>query len=681
MGAPVGRIRDDIARNPFEDADLESGAGPAGNEATADAYGRTAPAVEEFQGVKAISPAVLPTEQPASGYSEDETQQDAAAAAIDPMILLNYLRELLGEARTARESGPEARDDQWRRNWEAYWTRYDHSGVEDWQAQEDLPDVANYVERFVAALRRALTAAGREWFTFIDPLDEDGVLEGTVKKIVELGLSRCGRNSTGQPIGFPSVFSAAMKDGALMMPALAVLWRDGRLAIDVVDARELYYDPTGRGLYRFREREIDKHELLTLSDLKDARGEPLYDREAIDRCAASGGKAETQTEDKERSTGVGQQTTTRFRKTFTIQEFYGTILNDEGESVAKNQLIVMANESEIIRGPERCPFWHGQDWVVAAPLISVPHSVYGKSYVEGFANLVQTFIDMTNLILDGIQTTSIPAYQGWPDAMEDPTSLAQGVSPGKVFLGNEDAKVGEPFVSRIETGQINPQAFQVWEALRGLVREASSQNELRLGQLTNRSGVTATEVDSANAGTEALLEHIAEDVEEQLLSPVLNLVWPTMLQHLDPETDKKLKLELGPEISEMIVQRRNEFRDRTVQLRASGVSGLLKRSRERRALMEMMQVIGQSETLSQVFARKLSFESLLMQILRTGGIDPATLALSDEERAQQLQAAQASQRSAASPPAAGQGDAVTQGLLKMVKGGPGGGPMGGGGAA
>jgi hypothetical protein len=338
----------------------------------------------------------------------------------------------------------------------------------------------------------------------------------------------------------------------------------------------------------------------------------------------------------------------------------------------------MANETEIIRGPEPNPFWHGQDWIVSAPLISVPHSVYGKSYVEGFASLVQTFIDMTNLILDGIQTTSIPAYQAWPDALEDTTQLDQGVTPGKMYLANEDAKVGEPFVTRVETGQINPQAFQVWESIRGLVREASSQNELRLGQLTNRSGVTATEIDTSSAGTEALLEHIAEDVEEQLLSPVLNLVWPTMLQHLDPATDNRLRLELGPEVSEMLIQRRNEFRDRTIHLRATGISGLLKRSRERRVLMETMQTVGQSEMLSQVFARSMSFENLLSQIMRTSGIDPATLQLSPEQRAQQEASAAASQRSQPQQAPAGTGDPVTQGLLKMVQGGAGRPPQGGG---
>jgi hypothetical protein len=593
--------------------------------------------------------AVAEVDQEAVEADLDSTPSFSAkspAADIDKAVLRNYLCELLHEAKAARETGPEARDLQWRRNWEAYWTRYDHSGKEEWQAKESLPDVANFVERFVASLRKALTASGEEWFAFDDPLDQDGRLEATVKNIVEYGLSGCGKNSTGQPVSFPVVFADGMKAGAVMMPAFAVLWRGGRLVIDVVDARELYYDPTGRGLYRFREYEIDKWQLADLRDLRDGDGNYIYDRDAIDRCAAAGGKAETQTEDKERSGGHGQESTHRFRKTFAIQEFLGHILDEDGNCVAKNQVVVMANETEIILGPENNPWWHARDWIVSAPLVSVPFSVYGKSYVESFAALAQTFVDMTNMLLDAIQVTSIPAFQGWPDAMEDPTQLDQGVSPGKVFLANDDAQQGQPFITRIDFGNVNPDAFRAWESIRGLLREGSSQNELRLGQLTKRSGVTATEIDAAEGGTEALLEHLAEDVEQQLLTPILNLVWPTMLQHLDPEKDERLRLELGKDVSDMIATRRNEFRDRTVQLTAKGISGLLKRSRLRRALLEVMQIVGQSEVMGQVFARSMSFQKLLSQILRTGGIDPRTLEMSDQEKAAQIEGAEAARRNA-----------------------------------
>jgi hypothetical protein len=340
--------------------------------------------------------AVGPPIPPAPNEDGDEiTMGDGEGSDISETELRVLMSDYLSEAREARESGPEVREDVWRLNWEAYWARFGTSSEKaEWQADEKIPDVATFVERWVAALRSALTSAGQEWYRFEDPLDKDGTLEGIVQKTVDYGMSNCGRNITGQPTGFPPVFAEAMKSGAMSMPALSVTWEDGQLRMAPVNARELLYDPTGRGMYRIREYEMDRWELLQMAE----ENPELWDAEAI-KSVTSGRTDEEVEGDTERQAGHGKQIAEKRRQPIKMHEFYGTIVNSDGEWLGDKQLVVMAGEQRIIRGPEPNPFWHQRDWIVASPLIPVPGSVYGRSYVESFAMLVRTFKNMTDLLL------------------------------------------------------------------------------------------------------------------------------------------------------------------------------------------------------------------------------------------------------------------------------------------
>ena len=580
--------------------------------------------------------AAMEAAEPPPADTEDDpgelalVEQTKPTPKMEPEALRQILSTLLGEARSARQSGVENRDDQWRANWDAYWARNDDSKRAPWQSREKLPDVANYVERFVASLRAALTSAGEEWYRFEDPLDKDAKLESIVKKVVDYGLSRCGKNSTGQEIAFPSTFANGIKAGCMNMPAFAITWRNNRLVIDPVDAREMYYDPTGRVMYRFREYRVDRWELMKLAKQKTASGEALFDVAAIERCVAAAPEEEKQ--EKERQTGVSQQTADNTRKPYTIQEFYGTLIDAEGNLVGENQLAIMVNNAEIIRGNEDNPFWHGMDWIVSSPLIQVVGSPYGRTYVESFAQLATTFRNFTNLVMDAIHATSMPAYWAWPEKLKDPEQLNNGIHPGKVFVADEDATPGDVPIEKIDTGQLSPAAFSAWEAIRGMMREAASQNEIRMGQMTGKTHVSATEIDSASAGTDSLVEHLAEDIEANILSPILELSWITMLQHLDPEKDPWLQYELGEDVVNAIVNQRREFKNRTFRLRATGLSGLLRQNRERRGMVGFLQVIAQSDLLVQALQADYSISRMVSGLMRSFGIDMQQVQKTDQER-------------------------------------------------
>lgn len=142
---------------------------------------------------------------------EPEVQKPGA----DKVEIAQVLDSYRTEAEHARRSGPSPRDDIWRQNWDRYWGRYDHSGKADWQAKYVMPETPQFVDRWAAAMREALTQGGR-WFTAADESGQSNALIPHIERFVDLLLSRAGRTHDGHVTDFSSVFEDQMKLGALM---------------------------------------------------------------------------------------------------------------------------------------------------------------------------------------------------------------------------------------------------------------------------------------------------------------------------------------------------------------------------------------------------------------------------------------------------------------------------------
>ena len=170
--------------------------------------------------------------------------------------IVPILNSYLQEARDARMGGLNPRDAKWEENLDLYWNRYNFANKAAWQAAETLPEVPSFVDRFAAALKEALITGPTGFYTVDDPADAEGDMTDAIKRMTDVWLSMCGRNQTGTCLGFPSVFEEQVKLGALMACSGVVTWKDdtkyGRVAIETVDPRFVWLDPTYRNLYRNR---------------------------------------------------------------------------------------------------------------------------------------------------------------------------------------------------------------------------------------------------------------------------------------------------------------------------------------------------------------------------------------------------------------------------------------------
>lgn len=534
------------------------------------------------------------------------------------------------EAENARRGGLNNRDLKWEDNLNLYWNRFNFAGKADWQSQETMPEVPAHVDRFAGALKEALIADPNGFYDIEDPTDTEADLANAVKSITDQWLGMCGRNQMGRCLPFPAVFEEQVKLGALMGMSSVVLWKDdykyGRVAIETVDPRMTWLDHTYRNLYRIRRIEIDKHELKALARMTDKKGRPLYNLGEIDALTTQ--LLQDDLRRKEELTGTGQFITST-REPVVLEEYLATVVANDGSVLADRALMVVANGRYLIRGPEKNPFWHDQDWYNFTPLITVPFSVYGRTYMEDFGSIAQTFNELTNLILDGVRTSSMKAFAVVPSMLVNGQD-ASSIYPNKIFELEEGA-IPEHFLKEIDLGNMPDQTFQLWTALKQELREAAGLNEIGMGQFAPKGRTAAAEISAVQQNSAAVVRSIAQTIEDRWLSPTLDTVWRTGLQHASAG-DKGLQAAAGKEMWGALISRRKELVKRPITFRASGISALMAKSRTLQSLVSIMGVIASNQMLLAAFLKVADMTRLVKLLFDLSNVDLRKLEPTERER-------------------------------------------------
>lgn len=586
-----------------------------------------------------------------------EPEPDGDIKEYDQEELVNVLRSYFNEADQARKGGANPRDTVWRENWDRYWGRYNTAGKAEWQSTHVMPESPALVDRWSSAMREALDGSTGDFFTVVNAAGDTSQLAIHVAKAMRVILSRCSRTMDGHVVGFSSIFEEQMKLGSLMACCMSVTWDvdkdyEGWVRMATVDPREYWADPKGRNLYRIRQYEIDRHDLLAMAKEEDENGERIYDIDGI--IDLIGSIDEELRVERERSSGSGdggEQITGR--KPVKLEEFLCTIVMPDGEVVAENSLVVVANDIHVIRGPEPNPFWHERDWLFFCPMISVPMSVYGRTYMEDWSDVADAFVELTNLILDGVFVSTIRAFIANPSLLDDPTALVNGISPNMVLTTDEEIDDLRRFIASIDMGQLPPEAFTVWKALKAELQEGAKLNEIALGQMAPKSRTTATEIVQAKQSGSSMIRSIARDLEDKFLEPALNAAWITALQHMD---FMQIADQIGVETAMMLNERREEFAESGIRFQVRGLSGLIDRQAKLQSVMQVLQVIGQNQLLGQAFLKRTSPDKLLEKIFSLFGLDLSEFAPSQMDQllemiTEQQGGGQEEQPGTGSPPA------------------------------
>lgn len=586
---------------------------------------------------------------------------------VDNREIIAALQSYMIEAQDARKNGLNPRDDKWKQNLDLYWNRVDFTKKAPWQAREVMPEVASYVDRFAAALKEALIQTPEGFYSIIDPADAENDVAGSIKKATDLWLTGVGRNQLGQLLPFSAVFEEQVKLGAIMASAAVTTWKNdypgGRVAVESVDPQMVWMDHTMRNLYRVRRLELDRHELSGMKVQVDGKGVKIFDEEEMAKLESSVFQKTQADADR---TGNGQNITSG-RRPIILDEYVATVVGSDGRVLSDRALMVLANNQYLIRGPEANPFWHGKDWLTYTPFVTAPLSAYGRSYMEDFGSVAKTFNTLTNMIIDAVHMTSMKAYAVVPGMLLNPNQLATGLSPNKLFKLDDGYKA-EDFAKALDLGTLPAESIKIWEALKQELSEAADMNEIGLGQFAPNSRTSATEINQTQQSSSALIRSVAQTVETRFLDPTLDLVWKTGMQHARLNDDRMM-MAVGEDMWPAMIQNRRLFVKRPITFQARGISMIISRSQQLKALIGVLGIFAQQPELLQAFLQKVDIGKLVDRIFLLSGVDLKSLQLTQREKmiqslTQPIQ--QAQDQTAGAPPPGPAGQQAVDGAVSSL---------------
>lgn len=545
------------------------------------------------------------------------------------------------------------RMDQNKINFDSYHLRQDWTYKQKGQSREFLPKQSMAVEQASTFIQQGLTDIG-EWFK-VEP--EAGLTEDLMKispKTVYLLLNR-----QLQKTGFMNKVGDASKLG--LLGSLMIAKVGGRMAnkpkfrvktellksgqykknlvkmidkaweldIGLIRQQDYYPDPTGRKLYEMEDIYMDYWEIEKL-----AKGdEAIYDLEAVQQLKGQYDSAGlNQDVEKSRETGL-DMTSRGYRKQIKLTEIWGNILNEEGELIHENVVCTIANDQFVIQKPTPNPNWHGESPYVVCPIISVPHSVWGKALMDAPSMLNRALNELFNLSLDGGMMSVHGIKQIRKAWLEDPEQVNDGIPAGTTLAANSSCPPGQSVLERVDTSTVPQDGLAVMNLVNQEFNVSALTNDLRMGVASFRA-VKATEVVEASQTITSMFSGMAKNIEGEedrgFITPILQKAWKTIAQNISDLDSNEVKALLGEKVANALLAMGNEelFAE-TVQgckFRTFGISATLNKQKDFTKLTALLQTVGTSEVLTEAFLAKYDFSKFLEEIMKALDINPFKIA-------------------------------------------------------
>lgn len=546
------------------------------------------------------------------------------------------LKSYVSESDEARRS----RMEQNKLNFEMYNMNQDFSHKVEGQSKEFIPKTFIAVEQLTANLLQGIFDT-KKWFSTSSSKKaaDDELNDDDVWKILDYRIRQ---------MKFSTTLADALKSGFIGSLVILKLHGYKKKRLDQVEEVEgkikkvyknfrdscfktirqedFFIDPTGSGLYLAEKMYLDHHVLI-----ERAKEEPenYYMERILDLQSD-----EDSDEKAEKSRETGQDiSSVNSRKRVAVYDFYGTVVNEKGEVLLRDINLLFDKNGKILSKPMPSPLWERENPYLFTGIIRVPNSVWHKALIDAPAALNKALNEMFNLILDSGLMATHGIKQVREDWLEDPSEIANGVTPGMTLRVNSNAPADGKVLQRVDTSTPNNEGPVVYNMTEREFNMAAFSNDLRMGSLPQRA-VKATEIVASNQSINNVFSNIVLLFEE-FTTELITMLWQDTAQNFSEMDLQAMEQIIGPDKLQKILTENNaQFYTKYVigrKFQVFGISNAVNKIEDFRKYTALLSTISGIPKLAEEFQLKYSFSALIEEVIRALDIDTDKILASADE--------------------------------------------------
>ncbi len=599
---------------------------------------------------------------------------DVPVAKHDSLTVVNVIKQCMDEAKHSKLHR-DVLDDQ---NWDAYHGRVAYSNKVEGQSDEFVPKVSLALEQISGAIKRGLVAFGNYFDVTLTPdpeitgapltasgivklirrriedpdeliagctdfptTIEDGIKAAALSSLLVLKIHGCWDITRGYEVTTQDVhnmYKVSTSDTTSIevvdpKPAYAkedlllVETRVWRLVVELVNPKDFFFDPTGRGLYHIHRTYKDLYQIV---DEADAGG---YDSEAVKELARASYTYSQEDSELHRQTNQPVPARPSFRKEVELWEFWGTLLDSDGGIAHRNCRCVVAAKEFLITPPEPNPNAHGDHPFVYSPLVRVPFTTLHKGLFDQAVAFNLLLNDIFNLAADGALGSSWGVNLVQEGAVSNLDQFEDCIPSGSTLLIKPNADIDKVF-KNVKTGGISADTFSMMNYVDQQFNASMHFSDTKLGVLPKKTQ-SATGIAEASQSTDNHIAAIIFNLEQNIIKPALRKIWITMLQNTDDWNTEDVVGCIGQEaakyLGEMSPARRFATYAMGSNFKVDGLSSMMARTQEFQKLMLLQQELTNNPMFAAVFVKKYSIEKFVQRFLKMANIDPEDFELTEAE--------------------------------------------------
>lgn len=465
---------------------------------------------------------------------------------------------------------------------------------ESWQAKITLPSIFTTCFQAKSLIRKAV-AERTEYFEW-EAYDKEDLPSVQKANFWKDALNYWGRRSKFHTL-FPDMTEMSFVQG--ISPAMKCVMRQVRNGPDIlkllkIEQEKIFRDPDAKprdaqsGLYCIHQDWVDYHELVKGQD------EGIY-MNVGPHIWGNENEYNTQTtrrrEDPERRRRNNLAERNRFRKSVLVTEFWGTVLDQNGEIALSDVTYTVANKT-VIRPPSRVEFPTIR-WPIHQ-FSAIPHfqRFNGISLVEGVFRLWKLRNNLLCMSTDKMSFALLDMFEVDPSILQNASDFE--LYPGALKFRKPN-KQGSAY-SKIELSARLEEMQPLWNITASEIQNGSFVTDLMRGTFgAGDKDTTATEQKIKYEQGLGVFENIGRDVEEggvdglRMMQEFLAVAWDPY----DHETFAPF-LNKHPEVADMLMRISPEERVQAMNVESDvsmrGVSVLLEKSERLQRIKELMAI-------------------------------------------------------------------------------------------